>query len=52
MFLSKGLVQEYQNEYKRKYGEDISPKDAERELLDLKDFVRLIVKTRRQRRGN
>lgn len=52
MVLSNKLVQEYQKEYKRKYGKDILPKDAERELLDLKDFVRLIVKTRRQRRGN
>lgn len=52
MTLSKHLIRGYQEEYKRKFGKDISTKDAERELLDLKDFVRLIVKIRRQRRGN
>ena len=52
MILSDKLVREYQKEHKRKFGKDISAKDAERELLDLKDFVRLIVKIRRQRRGN
>lgn len=52
MVLSKKLVQEYQKEYKRKFGEDISLKDAERELLDLKDLVRLINKVRRQHNGS
>ena len=52
MVLSKKLVQEYQKECKRKFGEDISLKDAERELLDLKDLVRLINKVRRQRNGS
>ena len=51
MILSNRLIQEYQNEYKRKYGKDISPRDAERELLDLKDLVRFIIKARRQHRG-
>lgn len=52
MILSKRLIQEYQNEYKRKFGKTISAKDAERELLNLKDLVCLIVKARRQRHGN
>lgn len=52
MALSKRLVQEYQKEYKRKFGGDISLKDAERQLLNLKDLVRLIVKVRRQHNGN
>ena len=52
MFLSKKLVQEYQKEYKQKYGKSISPKEAEKELLDLKDLLRLIIKERRQRHGN
>ncbi len=52
MLLSKRLIQEYQNEYKHKFGEDISLKDAERELLDLKDLVRLINKVRRQHNGS
>ena len=52
MVLSNKLVQEYQKEYKRKFGGDISTKDAEREILNLKDLVRLIVKVRRQKNGN
>ena len=51
MLLSKRLVQEYQNEYKRKFRKDISPKDAEKELLELKDLVRLILKERKNRHG-
>lgn len=51
MLLSNRLIQEYQNEYKRKFGKAISTKDAERELLDLKDLVRLIAKVRRERHG-
>ena len=52
MVLSNKLIQEYQKEHKRKYGKDISTKDAERELLILKDLVRLINKTRRQHYGS
>ncbi len=52
MILSERLIHEYQKEHKRKIGKDISPKDAERELLDLKDLVRLINKVRRQRNGS
>ena len=52
MVLKHDLVQKYQKEYKRKFGKDIPTKDAERELLNLKDLVRLIAKTRRQRHGN
>ena len=52
MILSRHLVQEYQKEYKCKYGKDIPTKEAERELLDLKDLVRLINKVRRQRNGS
>ena len=51
MILSQRLIREYQKKYKSKYGKDISCKDAERELLDLKDLVRLIVKTRRNQYG-
>lgn len=52
MILSERLIRGYQEEYKHKFGKDISAKDAEQELLNLKDLVRLIVKTRRQRHGN
>ena len=52
MILSQSLVREYQKEHKRKFGKDISAKDAEQELLNLKDLVRLIVKVRRQRHGS
>ena len=51
MLLSERLVRRYQNEYKRKFGRDISPKEAERELLGLTDLVRLITKERRSRHG-
>lgn len=51
MIFSGNLVQEYQKEYQRKFGEDISPKDAEREMLDLKELVRLILRERRQHHG-
>lgn len=51
MFLAKKLVQEYQKEYKNKYGEDISLKEAEKDLLDLKDLIRLITKERRNHHG-
>ncbi|MBR3414771.1 hypothetical protein IKG73_01995 [Candidatus Saccharibacteria bacterium] len=51
MLLSEKLVREYQGEHKRKFGEDISPKEAERELLELKELMRLIVKERRKRHG-
>lgn len=51
MVLSKNLIREYQTEYKRKYGKDISPKEVERELICLKDLVRLIAKVRRERHG-
>ena len=51
MSLSKNLIREYQRQHKYKYGEDISPKEAEREILDLKELVRLIAKVRRGRHG-
>ena len=46
MVLSKNLIHEYQETYKRKFGEEISNKEAERELFDLKELVRLITKGR------
>ena len=49
MPLSKNLVQEYQKEYKSKFGKDISPKEAEKEIFDLKELVRLIAKVRKNR---
>ena len=51
MILSKNLVQEYQKEYQRKYGKHISPKEAEQELTDLKNLLRLILKERRNHHG-
>ena len=51
MILRRELIQEYQKEYQRKYGRGISPKNAEKELLELKDLVRLILKERRNRHG-
>ena len=48
MVLSKNLIHEYQETYKRKFGEGISSKEAERELFDLKELVRLITKERRK----
>lgn len=51
MVLSNKLVREHQRLHRNKFGEYISPKEAEREILDLKELVRLIVKTRRDRHG-
>ncbi len=51
MVLSNKLVCEHQRLHKNKFGEDISPKEAEREILDLKELVRLIAKVRRGRHG-
>lgn len=52
MALSKNLIREYQKQHKYKYGEDISPKEAEREILDLKELINLITKVRRSRNGS
>lgn len=49
MILSKNLIHEYQAQYKHKFGKDISPKEAEQELIGLKDLVRLIAKVRRKK---
>ena len=51
MLLSKYLVQEYQKEYRRKFGKEISIKEAEKEIFDLKELVRLIAKGRKVRHG-
>lgn len=51
MVLSNRLIRQYQNEYQRKFGKDISPKDAEKEIFDLKELVRLIAKGRKARHG-
>lgn len=51
MVLSKNLIQRYQRLHKIKFGKEISPKEAEREMLDLKDLVRLITKERRNHYG-
>ena len=50
--LSEKLVNKYRQTYQHKFGKDISTKEAERELLDLKELVKLILKERRSRRGN
>ena len=52
MIISKRLVKKYQEEHRRKFGSDISAKDAERELINLKELVRLITRERKQRHGN
>ena len=49
MAISKNLVQNYQDEYRRKFGESISSKEAEKELFDLSTLIRFIRKERRQR---
>lgn len=51
MTLSKNLIQEYQRLYKLKSGKEISPKEAEQEIFDLKELIKLITKERRQRHG-
>lgn len=51
MTLSKNLIREYQRLYKIKFGKDISPKEAEREIFDLKELARLIAKERRCHHG-
>ena len=50
--VSKRMIHQYQQTYRRKFGEDISAKAAERELYDLKELVRLIRKERKNRHGN
>ena len=51
MVLSKDLIQEYQRLYKLKTSKEISPKEAEQAIFDLKELIRLIAKERRQRHG-
>lgn len=50
--ISDKLVNKYRQIYQHKFGKDISTKEAERELMDLKELVRLIVKERRARHAN
>ena len=42
MTISPNLVRRYQETHKRKYGEDISAKEAEQCLSNLKDLIRTI----------
>ena len=42
MQISEHLVRRYQEAHKRKYGEDISAKEAEQCLSNLKDLIRTI----------
>lgn len=51
MTLSKNLVRRYQNAYKRKFNEDISEKEAEKELFDIATLIKFIVKERRRNHG-
>ena len=51
MFLSKRLVKLYQQTHQRKYGEEISAKEAEQNLSDLSELVRVINQNRRIRNG-
>ena len=49
MVISDRLVHAYQREYRRKFGKEISNKNAERELCDLTELVRLIKIERKNR---
>jgi hypothetical protein len=51
MKLSQKLVRDYRETHKRKYGQDISLKEAERRLNDLKELLRAILSQRRKRHG-
>ena len=42
MHISRDLVRKFQQAYGRKYQEDISEEDAERDLKNLAELVRLI----------
>ena len=46
MFISERLVGEYQKTYEKKFGEKITAKQAERELSDLAELVKLAKKQR------
>ncbi len=47
MVISQNLIQSYQDEYRRKFGTDISSKEAEKELFNLSTLIRFIKKERR-----
>lgn len=49
MTISKRLVKRYQQKYQQKFNREISSKDAERELYDLKELVKLIKSSRKER---
>ena len=51
MVLSENLVLEFQNTFRRKYGEEISLEKAEQELLDLASFIKLILEERSLKTG-
>lgn len=51
MRISPDLVRRYQETHKRKYNEDIPAKEAEKNLGDLKDLIRLVIQKRSKRHG-
>lgn len=51
MFIAKRLVQQYQQTHQRIYGEAISAKEAEQNLTNLSELVRIINRNRRIRNG-
>ena len=52
MFISERLVRKYQKTHERKFGESITAKEAERNLSNLAELIRLAKKERRNHHGN
>lgn len=52
MIPPKKLVHEYQKLHKLKFGKDISPKDAEKEIFDLRELIRLVAEERKNHCDN
>ena len=46
MRMSEKLVRAFQETYERKFGQSISAEEAERDLSDLAELVRIIMKER------
>ena len=46
MRMSEKLVRAFQETYERKFGQSISAEEAERDLSDLAELVRIIIKER------
>ena len=52
MFISDQLVRKYQKTHERKFGESITAKEAEQNLSNLAELVRLAKKERRSHHGD